>query len=304
MGTARAFAPGHITGIFQIFDESSDPMRNGSKGAGVCLTSGITTFVEEAGHSGSSLQISINGEKTSLAITSKRVVDLFADRFPKLSDVSITVSHVVDLPIGSGFGTSGAGALSLALALNEAEELGLSRLGAAQIAHRAEIDCKTGLGTVIAETFGGIEIRTEPGAPEIGRITKIASIDDLVVACLAFGPLSTRDILNNSPTRRRINESSEVLIKRLVENPSIENFMKSSRSFAEQTGLITPRLRQVMEESDEAGIVCSMPMFGDAVFTVVKRGMLDTILKVFKKHERDDKIVVCDVAQRGAAVIK
>ncbi len=304
MGTARAFAPGHITGIFQIFDGSSDPVRNGSKGAGVCLRLGIRTRIEETEPSESSVRILINGEETAQAMTSRRVVELFADRFPKLRHVSMTICHDVDLPIGSGFGTSGAGALSLALALNEAEGLELSQLEAAQIAHRAEIDCRTGLGTVIAEAFGGVEIRTEPGAPGIGNIMKIRSTDDAVVACLTFGPLSTRELLGNRETRRRISEASEVTIKELVDHPSIENFMAYSRSFAEQTGLITPRLRKVMKESDEVDVVCSMPMFGDGVFTLLEGDMLETILGVFKKHQGAGKIVVCRVDQRGATLIK
>ena len=72
-----------------------------------------------------------------------------------MENFEIIVEHHVEVPLGAGFGTSGAAALSLALALNEALSLGLSKIEAAQLAHVAEVECKTGLGTVIAETFGG-----------------------------------------------------------------------------------------------------------------------------------------------------
>jgi pantoate kinase len=304
MKTAKAFAPGHITGIFQIFDGPNDPMRKGSKGAGVCLTQGITTTVEVHQSSEPVSKILINGKHIDSSITSKRVLELFETRFPSLRDIGVEVHHDGMLPIGAGFGTSGAGALSLALALNEANDLGLSTMDAAQIAHRAEIECKTGLGTVIAETFGGVEIRVKPGAPGIGEIENITPPKNSVVACLTFGSLFTRDLLSNADTRRKINESSETLIKELREHPNVENLMKSSRLFAEQTGLITEPVREVLNATDKTNVVCSMPMFGESVFTLTIRRRLDAVLEIFEKHQGEGNIVLCDVDRRGATVIK
>jgi len=81
----------------------------------------------------------------------------------------IIIKHSINVPIGAGFGTSGAAALSLALALNEVFDLGMSKIEAAQLAHIAEVECKTGLGTVAAETFGGLEIRVKPGWNRKGK---------------------------------------------------------------------------------------------------------------------------------------
>jgi len=276
----------------------------GSKGAGVCLTQGIITTVEIQESSKSTSEILINGKHSSSVITSKRVLELFQNRFRSLENFSVRIQHQGTLPIGSGFGTSGAGALGLALALNEANDLGLSKLEAAQIAHRAEVDCKTGLGTVIAETFGGIEIRVKPGAPGIGVIENIAAKEDPVVECLTFGPLSTRELLGDAETRRRVNESSDALIKELLKRPNTENFMKSSRAFAEQTGLITERVRKVLKATDKANVICSMAMFGESVFTLTARDNLDVVLRIFQEHQQHGNIVLCDVDRRGATVIK
>ncbi|MEM3755191.1 MAG: GHMP kinase, partial [Candidatus Bathyarchaeia archaeon] len=60
----------------------------------------------------------------------------------------ITIKHDIGVPIGAGFGTSGAGALTTCLALSKAFGLNLSINDLGMIAHRAEIECKTGLGTV------------------------------------------------------------------------------------------------------------------------------------------------------------
>ena len=43
MTEATAFSPGHITGLFQVFDQSEDPLLQGSRGAGVSITQGVTT---------------------------------------------------------------------------------------------------------------------------------------------------------------------------------------------------------------------------------------------------------------------
>jgi len=153
MKEARAFAPGHITGIFQIFDKSADNLKTGSKGAGVSISRGVTTTVKAEKSGKNSLQVKINGSISNSAEVSKRVVEAFLSKFKeKTANYKVVVEHEIEMPIGAGFGTSGAAALSLALALNETFELGMSKMEAAQLAHIAEVECKTGLGPAIAET--------------------------------------------------------------------------------------------------------------------------------------------------------
>jgi pantoate kinase len=207
------------------------------------------------------------------------------------------------MSIGAGFGTSGAAALSLALALNETFELGMSKMEAAQIAHIAEVECKTGLGTVIAETYGGIEIRTKPGAPGIGEVRHIQAKKDMIVACLSFGPLSTRKFLTDEAVRKRINEFGGKLVDRLVEEPSVTNFMKLSRQFAENVGLITDKLRGVLKASDKAGFVCSMPMFGESIFTITEKDSLPKLLKIFEKHGSGGKTIISEIDFEGARLL-
>jgi pantoate kinase len=200
-------------------------------------------------------------------------------------------------------GTSGAAALSLALALNEALSLGLTKIEAAQIAHIAEVECKTGLGTVIAETFGGVEIRVKPGAPGIGEIKQMLVPKDTVVACLVFGPLSTRKLLSDKETRKRVNLLGGELVGKLVKEPSISNFMKRSRQFAEHVGLITDKIGNALELADNSGVLCSMPMFGESVFTLVERGSSEQLLKIFQEHRLDGRAVLSEIDFEGARLL-
>jgi len=298
----KAFSPGHITGFFQICDQPDDMLSKGSRGAGVSITRGVTTKVHVEKSAKTSVKIMINGNITNSALVSKHVVDAFLSRVG--GSYKILVEHDVRVPIGCGFGSSGAGALSLALALNEVFDLNLSRLEAAQIAHVAEVECKTGLGTVIAETFGGLEIRVKSGAPGVGQLKSIPINDNHVVACLSLGSIPTKKVLTNETSRQRINELGGNLVDKLVRHSTVSNFMKFSRRFAEHVGLIPKRLRAVLEETDRAGLTCSMAMLGETLFSITKRDQLEEIHEIFSKHAPSERnMITTEIDLKGARLL-
>jgi len=303
MEEAAAFAPCHITGIFQIFDQSADVLSVGSQGAGVSLNLGAKTTVKVEKGLRHRLKVSINHQTADCAYLSEHVVSAFLSRLSETFPFEITVEHQIETPIGAGFGTSGAAALSLALALNEALGLDMSKIQSAQIAHVAEVECKTGLGTVMAETFGGLEIRIKPGAPGIGEIKCLPIPEDTVVACHVFGPLSTRKYLSDPETRSRINRFGGELVNELVKASTVINFMRLSRQFAEHVGLITERVRNILNAADEAGVVCSMPMFGECAFTITDEENLDRILQVFRKDVSGGHTFTSKVDHEGARLL-
>ncbi|MCW4053052.1 MAG: GHMP kinase [Candidatus Bathyarchaeota archaeon] len=301
MKVAQGFAPAHVTGIFKICDESDEPAYQGSIGAGISIKRGVRTKTTIDESSKKRLEIWINGQKTASANVSEMVIKDF------LSQVSIEaglkVEHYAEVPLGGGFGSSGAGALSLALALNEVLELGLTRIQAAQKAHTAEILCKTGLGTVIAETFGGLEIRTKPGAPGIGEVKHIPLGSDYVFASLSLGSLPTGKALSNRNLRALINKWGHEFMCRIMARPTLENVLSFSRKFAENTGLITKQVRRVLQQTDAAKITCAMPLFGEGVFSVVKQCEIEKLVKIFGKHATPEDIIVCEIDFEGAKLI-
>jgi pantoate kinase len=252
----------------------------------------------------SSLQVRINGSPSNSVEVSKHVVDAFLCRFKEKESFEVTVEHSVEAPIGAGFGTSGASALSLALALNDLFGSGMSRIEAAQLAHTAEVECKTGLGTVIAETFGGVEIRLKPGAPGIGEIKRVPVSRDHVVACLTFSSLSTRKFLADEKMRKRVNELGGELVDKLAEESTVGSFLRFSRQFAEHVGLMTERIRKALRAANDADFVCSMPMFGEAAFTLIERESLEELLKIFGKYGSDGRIFVSEIDFEGARLLK
>ncbi len=267
MSQATAYSPSHVTGFFEILDQSDEISERGSRGSGISLSKGVTTEVSVRRTSGQRIMISINNELTHNAKVSETVARDYLDRAE--GRYSVEIKHHFEVPIGTGFGTSGAGALSLSLALNKALELGLSTVEASQIAHQAEIEIKTGLGTVIAETYGGVEIRLKPGAPGVGRIMEIPYGNDMEVYAVGFGPISTTHVLSTPWMRDRINGHASRLLWSLLEKPSTSNLMQLSREFSDGIGLTTPRVRSLLSLFDQLNIQASMLMMGEGTFCIL-----------------------------------
>ncbi len=300
---ACGFSPGHITGFFQICDESEDPLKKGSRGAGVSVDKGVTTTVEVEPAKDMRIHIEMNGSTSQPVPVSEAVITRMLEFIPS-ETFEIRVKHEVELPVGCGFGTSGAGALSLSLALNEALSLGLNSIKVAQIAHVVEVELHTGLGTVIAETYGGIEIRTHEGAPGIGHIEILPRSNDYVVVCLPFGALSTPQYLQNDEARQRINERGGMLTDALQGHPTVGNFLDYSRHFAEYIGIITDRIQAVLQATDLMGIRCSTAIFGENVFTLVLPDQVKEIVAIFEKHKiPEHDVLVMNVDCEGARIL-
>jgi pantoate kinase len=154
------FAPGHVSAFFEPVYFQQDMDRSGSCGAGINISLGAISQVAIQPALHQIVTVHINGKPSSAPVTKSALNFLIGT-----SPLSITVNTVVDLPVSQGFGMSAAGALSTTLAL--ADLLNLPRENAIKAAHYAEVQLHTGLGDVIASSFGGIEIRRKAG--QIGR---------------------------------------------------------------------------------------------------------------------------------------
>ncbi|MDY6964734.1 MAG: pantoate kinase [Halobacteriota archaeon] len=250
----KAYAPSHITGFFEIV-EDSDPAYMGSRGCGMALSSGCETEVVL----GKKDLFLINGEEAD-ALTTAYVVE-------RLANEPVEISSSYNVPVGGGFGASGSGALSSAYALNALFSLGMSLEELGKVAHLAEVENRTGLGDVIAQMHGGIVIRREPGAPGIGVVDDIPT-GDIEVGYVVLGSLSTKVILEDPRMIREINAHGRAALKELLKVPTLNNFMGLSKRFAIDTGLISEKARDAVEAVEEGGGLASMAMLGDVVFAV------------------------------------
>ena len=294
---SKAFSPGHITGLFSICMEK-EILKAGSIGAGVNISEGVISKVCVKQNEKKEIQIRINNLERADAYTSKYVIEKALKKSSK--SYSVKVNHYTDLPIGSGFGTSGAGALSLSLALNEILDLGMTRVEAAQLAHEAEVSVRTGLGTVSAELEGGIDLRSVAGAPGIGEINKIPLTADLICVALVYGPMLTSKVLNNEILRERINIIGKPLLNRLIESPDVETFLKCSSEFTKSIGLMTPRVNKALTKLEELGYNSGMIMFGEGVFTLIEKKEVSKIINYLEPIKNEVQIIISKVDNNGA----
>ncbi len=264
----RAFSPSHISGIF-VIDIRKDLARSGSMGCGICLGDGAVTTVS-AGAS-EETTVRINGEVAE-ALTTLTAIKLLNSR-------PVLVETTLNVPVGCGFGASGAGALSAVLALNEALSLNLTLNELARAAHIAEVTNCTGLGDVTGETFGGIVLRKKAGAPFIGNIDKIPC-GDTTISWVSFGEISTKSVLSDDLKKKNINKAGKLRLKELLKKPTLPNFFHQSRAFAKEIELASPKVMDAIEAVEAEGGLASQAMLGETIFALNDKGALSEFGKV------------------------
>lgn len=237
--------PGHVTLFFSVH-ETDDPATTGSRGAGLNLTESVQVTVRRG--SGQS----INGTGGTIAAV-EGVLDTL--------DVTAAVEIHTELPLGTGFGVSGAAALGTALGANRLFDCGHTRDDLVRLAHVAEVEAGTGLGDVVAQARGGVVMRLEPGAPPHARLDTIPESRPLEL--YSMGDLSTPAVLEGDTTA--ITRSGEDALDRLRRDPTLATAFAAGRTFASETGLLEPEVATVIEDVTAAGGSAAMGMLGRTV---------------------------------------
>ncbi|MEF8825906.1 MAG: pantoate kinase [Halapricum sp.] len=247
---ATTFVPGHVTGFFTVHRDD-DPTKAGSQGAGVTLSDGVGVTVERA----DDRRVELNGQPADIEAV-ETVLDTLR--------VEAAVVAETPLPIGAGFGVSGAMALGTAIAANRVYERDLSRNELITIAHGAEVQADTGLGDVVAQAAGGMPIRLEPGGPQENLIDAIPFRPR--VEYVTFGDLDTAAVIGGDTDR--LSQAGTEALSRVVSEPTPEQFVYASRRFARESELLTDRIRGVIIDVNEVGGNASMAMLGETAFAL------------------------------------
>lgn len=274
-----AFCPAHITGFFKADVKQLEPEKMGSLGAGFSIKDGVTSRVNVEYSYENEFDIQTTGYETDNVDVSEFVIK----EFQKLCERKFhcSVVHDISIPIGYGLGCSGAVALSLSYALNQALGTKLSNEEIGKIAHKTEVTCKTGLGDVIGSFYGGFEIRTKPGAPGVGQLKKIDSDSSVVIAC--FSPMSTKKFIDENLAV--INGLGGKMVNKLVQTNDYNEFQDMSVEFAKYIKVMTPRMDSVISELNSIGVKCGVALFGETVFSLVPKEKESQVLEILKKYD-------------------
>ncbi len=250
---ALAWSPGHVSGYFRRC-AGPDAAATGSVGGGIVIAEGV--MVEAVGSDAPSVRVIVcsGGSRVSVADSSPPV-EYLMDRLGAPAALTTRCT----LPIGAGFGLSAAALLAAGAALSALHGLDLSGSEVAAAAHEAEVRFRTGLGDVAAAQGGGVVVRRGPGVgAEILRFPSDESI-----SAISFGPIPTPGVLDSADAMARVRAAFP------AEEPhGLEELARVSRTFAERSGLVTPRVRATLAACDDAGVPASMTMLGDGVFAV------------------------------------
>ncbi|MGB9841921.1 MAG: pantoate kinase [Candidatus Bathyarchaeales archaeon] len=308
MPKASAFSPAGISSFFEICDRTADgaPIadleRVGARGGGFGIQKGVLTEVTVSEAKASSISVSINGVHAAEAETTRTVAEMLLHRSGKFYEV--VVNHRVDVPIGAGFGSSAAGALTAALALAKALELPLTYNQIGRIAHAAEVQCRTGLGTVGPLMLGGCILTVEPGAPGISVIDRIPLSDNYAIVAGVFGAIPTRQVLASAEKRREVNRWGRKTLEAILDEPSVENFMARCLEFAEKTGFMTPRVKRLVKLAEQAGAVgVAQNMVGEAVHALALEENAAEIAEAFKQVLPNENVIIAKIDFQGARLI-
>ncbi|WP_135825444.1 GHMP family kinase ATP-binding protein [Halorussus ruber] len=272
----RAFAPGSVTAVFAP-GETADQ----SKGASVAIADGVVADVTlaEGPDAGSSTTdepdaerptaddhvVTVGGEPTDFEPVelALRKLDL-----PNAARVDVTA----EVPIGRGFGASGAATLATVIAANAEFDLAMSREDLLEIAHRAEVEAGTGLGDVFVQHRGGLVVGDGGDPRKFARETTIEYS--------SFGPIATEEALADEDLMARVQREGTALLDALPDDPTLADLTRESWEFAQAIDLPTAAVREAVEAVESAGGTASMAMVGETVFAVGVEGVLENQTEV------------------------
>lgn len=293
MYSSEFYVPSHITGFFVPYF-SDDILKSGSTGAGVSLSKGLKTKISVKEGNGS-IEVILNGIyiKNDKAPVTLNCITLIKERYGTyFKNKDIQIEHVSDVPVEAGFGASASAALGICFSIRDF--ISISEEECMKIAHETEVKSLSGLGDVVAEIKGGIEIRKTPGA--LGTIDNIPLTQNLEVMAISLGKKKTENILKDPDKLKIIEKHGTSLLDKLIKEPNVEKLMECSKEFTYKTGIMSSEVLDIIEIISEtntfnaAGI-----MIGEGAFTFINDNDRSKVINSLKDIKGE--IIISPIAQ-------
>lgn len=260
----RAWAPGHATLFFAVPKKYEKAIEMGSIGGGINVEKGVITAVKK----NPIMEVYWNDLPINGKVTLSSV-QLFNEKFGIKQNYK--VSHLSDIPIGYGLSTSGAGAISTLLALNNLMSCGASDEELFQLAHLAEIKHHTGLGSVVGQITPGIELRLTQGGPGICDTQSIKVSDTIIL--IFHGPLDTSSIITSDKKMKQVTQAGIIATKKAknISSNYTESYINIGNEFTRTCGLVSETINRYMKELHKIGEDnCAMAMIGETLVILPK----------------------------------
>lgn len=240
----RSQAPGSVTTLFA-------PVEDGAHGVSFATEDGVVADVSPA----DGISVTLDGEPTDF-----EPVELACEALGVVARVDLTA----EVPVGRGFGASGAATLATVLAARAEFGLGRDRDELVEVAARAEIEAGTGLGDVYVQDLGGLVWNVGEGRQRRAVTTP--------VEYASFDAIATADVLGDEGAMDRVRAAADEAFAGFDPDAGLLELFERSWSFARATGLATDRVRAAVERVTDEGGAATMAMVGE---TVVVAGVED-----------------------------
>ncbi len=254
MNSKPFYCPASISFIFK-YCPNNNLMQMGSIGVGCTVNKGVTVTASESTRS----DIFFNTKKINFP-TVKSVIQALTDKHIKVEVKS-------RLPIGTGFGISGASALSSAFAINDLLNLKISRSDLIKICHAAELTNHTGLGSVGTQVTGGFLLKRKAGIPVVA--TGFPFVGYTLYAVI-YDHMETPSVLKDIKRLNIINLAADIALGEIFKfhNPTLGEILDISYQFARSSGLLTDdTIIDNIENIKKSGGHATMLMLGKVIIS-------------------------------------
>jgi len=289
MKSAKAFAPGNISCIF-VIKKGKNPAKSGSLGMGFTVNKGVKVTIKKLynikknNFKKFNNKINKNYNKKNMIYYNNKKIKLptINSVIEKLTNEKVIVNIKSELPLGCGFGISGASAIATAYALNKLLNLKKTKKELALIAHIAEVENRTGLGDVVNQFYGGFLIKYKPSY--MFKVNKIP-IKNKKIYYKYFSGINTKKIISNKKIKNKINNSGIKALNKIKilnarksqifgtnsvgnKNLKLKNLIKISKEFSIKSGILkNKKVIEIIKKIENKNGNASMIMLGNAVFS-------------------------------------
>lgn len=244
-------------------------------GLGFTVNEGVLVTVIKAKET----TIDFNGRKMDF-LPVRYVID-------HLTKAAVKIVITSPLPLGCGFGLSGASALATAYGLNKLFRLKKSPKELAILAHTADAFHQTGLGDVVNQFFGGFLVKLKPSSEF--TVQKIP-LTNIPVYYKYFSELSTTAVLSDRSLQEKIDraagEALAAVEKTLTKPVRFRDLIDISYVYCKKSGLLQDkqtkdRIAAIRRSNGHA----SMIILGNAVYSDIPfEGSRKLMISDMKAH--------------------
>jgi pantoate kinase len=179
----------------------------------------------------------------------------------------ITLEQTMEVPVGYGFGSSAAAAISGVYAVASALGIRERPERLASFAHRADIDLQTGLGTVsVSYAATGAGVIATPGGPGHATFVPVSFPGELRLVAGSISPYRKSDALGSSRLKRLVNEAGEAALRSVLGDPTLDSLASAGERFTDALGLLSAEGRALVGAASANGAIhASQNMVGQSV---------------------------------------